>query len=157
MDEHKTRPTRILLRWYGYPKAHGGVWMLWLALVEGLAALVATAALLEWARPRIVAPWKGLGPVTVVSICLFVAARVLYLRRVARVRRLLEEADYQLCVNCGYRLVSESDDVTCPECGTPLHLPDVRRAWMGAYGPRRGRCAGQSRRDRSADQPEMNR
>ena len=134
---HKIRPRRRLIEWYGYPRAHGGRRLLWLGLAEGVLSVVAAGALLEWARPRIVGRWRWLEAVTIISICLLVLARVLYMRHVARVRRLLEETDYRLCVNCGYHLVSDSDDVICPECGTPLHLPDVRRAWMSAYKRRK--------------------
>jgi len=48
---------------------------------------------------------------------------------VSRLCRQASEADYCLCLHCGYSLKGLPDDHRCPECGNPYNIADVKQQW----------------------------
>ena len=47
----------------------------------------------------------------------------------ARLKRLVLEHEYSLCMNCGYLLKGLADVGACPECGQPYTKTGLRSAW----------------------------
>jgi hypothetical protein len=133
------RKMHELLAWNGHPKAHGGSRVYWLTSLRILSLIWFADYFLNWwfitnlpARP-----WRV--PIMIGSASLAVLATLLLIRHRARLRRSLDEADYRLCVNCGYRIIAESNDQTCSECGARLDMREVRRIWMRLYNRTRYR------------------
>lgn len=60
-----------------------------------------------------------------------------------RVRRLVIESNYELCLNCGYRLTGITNTptatVTCPECGAKQELSQMHAVWERWYPRHRTR------------------
>ena len=50
-----------------------------------------------------------------------------------KTRRLLNETDCRLCLNCRYVLRELPDEGVCPECGEEYELKHLRAEWKDAY------------------------
>ena len=72
-------------------------------------------------------------PVRLPAICLVIAALIAlnatWKRLKARMQHRLEDADFLLCLECGYDLRGQATR-RCPECGTPFQPADLRRQWQ---------------------------
>ena len=63
-----------------------------------------------------------LPPLLLVSIVL----EYLYVRRI---RKGVRDADYGVCLQCGFLLAGLPPKYKCPECGSPYDIEDVRATW----------------------------
>ena len=75
--------------------------------------------------------WMWLVPLTLVLLFFGLITLGVVERR--KVRRLLDETDCRLCLNCRYVLKDLPDEGICPECGEGYDLNHLRAEWRDAY------------------------
>jgi hypothetical protein len=83
----------------------------------GLVSLTALESRLMWS-------------VWLYGVCpgvLFLAVLMIWWLR--KVRRLVHNADYRLCLRCGYSLGGLPDQHKCPECGIEFDADSLRAQW----------------------------
>ncbi len=91
-----------------------------------LSALLLTRILLVKSDPHKYYVVATYGVVIVFASALFtVTPRILF----RRLRDRLNEHENSDCLECGYCLLGLPEEYTCPECGKPFRLDEVRAAW----------------------------
>ncbi len=66
-------------------------------------------------------------------VLLFFGLMAVGLMERRKTRRLLDETDCRLCLNCGYVLTDLPDQGVCPECGEGYDLNHLSAGWRNAY------------------------
>ena len=104
------------------------LWVLWGGI--GIAAMAVAGVI----GPVFLSGLWTIVPLIAVSLANSVAMPVLLNRRSRHLRAAHRAADGRICANCGHSLVGLDDTGTCPECGAPYRLADLRRRWRDVIG-----------------------
>lgn len=56
------------------------------------------------------------------------------IRRLKRIRRVVRQYEYLICLQCGYSLRGLPDHYQCPECGMQFDHESLRQAWQQKLG-----------------------
>ncbi len=111
--------------------------------LKSAAIFFAVIAAVQAARLLDLPPRIGAGGFTVRTTVVMLALIPLFfagwlwtvVRWERRLLRNLRTYDHRLCGRCAYPLPGRTGAVTCPECGAPCDMDDLRQGWL-SFRPR---------------------
>ena len=108
--------------------------ILWIAVIS--AGVILMVASIVFGLVFLTSPWQIVPFFVAVTFVNF-GTQAFTGWRILHLRRLHCDADGRICPKCGHLLVGLEDEGTCPECGTPFNLADVKRQWQSIIGEER--------------------